>query len=93
MIRIFSRDVASRTVKTEKGEFTFRTQDAALVLQGKYGQTVSEFKLGLDGDQPAHEPGDYELAASSFVIDKNARLSVSNNIQLLPVAAVARKPA
>lgn len=85
MIRVLSASVDTRSVKLASGEFTVRTQDAALVMRGKYAENLTEFKLNLgDGDQP-YPVGDYELAAGSLAVDVNGRLALARSLKLSSV--------
>lgn len=87
MIRVYSDVVESRSVKLASGEFTVRTQEAALIMKGKHGENTTEFKLSLDQADPAYPAGDYELGAGSLAVDVNGRLALARSLRLVPVAA------
>ena len=92
MIRVLSSSIESRAVKLASGEFTVRTQDAALVMRGKYAENLTEFKLSLGDGEDAYPIGDYELGAGSLAVDVNGRLALARSLKLVPVAA-SRKAA
>ena len=90
MIRVLNAAVESRSVKLASGEFTVRSQDAALVMRGKYAENMTEFKLTLgDGDEP-YPVGDYDLGAGSLAVDTNGRLALARSLKLVPVSATRK---
>ena len=93
MIRVLSSSIESRAVKLASGEFTVRTQDAALVMRGKYAENLTEFKLSLGDGEDAYPLGDYDLGAGSLAVDVNGRLALARSLKLVPLSASARKVA
>ena len=91
MIRVLSAVIESRSIKFASGDFTVRTQDAALVMHGKYAENLTEFKLTVGDGEDAYPVGDYELGAGSLAVDVNGRLALARSLKLVPVAAPSRK--
>lgn len=67
-IEVVSRDVDVRSGRNERGDWTIREQHAYMHKgSDPYPERI---KITLEKDQTAYEPGNYELADSSFFVGK-----------------------
>lgn len=82
-LRIVSGEIATRRVTGKDGtKYLFRDQQA---LFGADGET-SWLPIRLADDQAAYPPGEYELLASSFYVNREGRLTLGR-INLRPLSA------
>lgn len=72
----------SGTGKKSGKAYSFREQHAYAHLPGK--PYPVEIKLTRNDDQPAYEPGMYQLSADSFFVDGFQSLAVSPRLTPVP---------
>lgn len=83
-IEIVSSEVFSRTVRSKKDgkDYTFYTQEAYLHDGSTY---PTRFYVHVSGPAAAYSPGWYNLAGSSYFVDRFGNLALSRRFSLVSV--------
>ena len=76
------------TSKRTGQPFSINKQDAYLWLPGQKYPTP--FQINLEQNQPAYQPGEYQVSPDSFYVDRYGSLAV--NPKLVPLQARAVDP-
>ena len=85
-IEVVSRDVDVRSGTNARGDWTIREQHAYLHKGSEPYPAL--IKITLEKDQPAYEPGNYQLADNSFFVGKYNDLMCRP--RLVPMVAQAQ---
>ncbi len=77
--------VQTKHIQSQKGEFTFLEQEAALHVDGQKYPLM--FTLSVPDEMPkGYKVGEYyKIGGSSFAVDKG-RLSFRRNLELVPAS-------
>lgn len=87
-IEITDGEVTERTVSHEKGSFTVREQEGFLFMtdDAKY---PTRFTLQVSEGSDGWKPGLYELAPSSFFVNRFGQLTLKRELDLKFLAKAA----
>lgn len=91
MIEVTSQEVRVRSGTSQRTQraYSLREQDAYFFKSG--AQYPEKIKLTLEDNQPAYQPGVYELSQESFFVDRFGSLAVKPRLiakQKAPVQPV-----